>query len=275
MEFLKMHGLGNDFVIIDEINKPYLVEKNLPELGRKICDRRFGIGADGLVLLLPSDKADFKMRIINSDGSEAEMCGNAIRCVARYYMEKYFTSERILAVETLAGIIRPEVLENNLVKVDMGRPILKPQEIPVAVDAEPVNIPLEVLDQKFYFTAVSMGNPHAVIFVDSLAKIELEKYGPLIETNHLFPRKTNVEFVEVVSPEKAKVLVWERGAGATLACGTGACAVTVAGRILGKFREKVEVVLPGGSLFIEWQFGESVFMTGPAELVFKGEYYLK
>ncbi|WP_028052915.1 diaminopimelate epimerase [Carboxydothermus ferrireducens] len=274
MEFLKMHGLGNDFVVIDEIKNQNLVNKNLSDLAKKICDRRFGIGADGLVLLLPSEKADFKMRIINSDGSEAEMCGNAIRCVARYYVEKYNPAKKQLEVETLAGIIKPEVLENNMVRVDMGRPILKPQEIPVAVEEEPVNIPLEVLGQKFYFTAVSMGNPHAVIFVDSLAKIELEKYGPLIETHPLFPRKTNVEFVEILSPAKVKVFVWERGAGATLACGTGASAVVVAGRILGHLQEDVEVVLPGGSLFINWVFGESVYMTGPAEIVFKGEYFL-
>lgn len=269
-----MHGLGNDFVVVDEITNPSLANQSLPELGRKICDRRFGIGADGLVLLLPSSKADFRMRIINSDGSEAEMCGNAIRCVARYYVEKYKPTKRSLAVETLAGIIKPEVLENNLVRVDMGRPILKPQEIPVAVEEEPVNIPIEVLGQKFYFTAVSMGNPHAVIFVDSLAKIELEKIGPAIETHPLFPRKTNVEFVEIENSKKVKVLVWERGAGATLACGTGASAVVVAGRILGHLTEAVEVILPGGSLFINWNFGESVYMTGPAEIVFRGEYYL-
>lgn len=246
-------------------------------LAPKMCDRRFGIGADGLVLLLDSGVADVRMRIINSDGSEAEMCGNAIRCVAKYLYEHGIVRKDEIKVETLAGIIVPQIIQKNgrveAVRVDMGAPRLERQEIPMlGTPGQVVNEPLQVNGQTFKITAVSMGNPHCVIFVPDLSVIPLNQIGPQIETHPAFPRKTNVEFVQVLSPTEVRMMVWERGAGPTMACGTGACAVATAGVLNGLTARSVTVHLPGGSLHIEWADNGRLYMTGPAEEVFNGEY---
>ncbi|CCO07196.1 diaminopimelate epimerase [Desulforamulus hydrothermalis] len=276
MFFTKVHGLGNDFILINAGTGEGLPD-DCSTLAREMCDRRFGIGADGLVLLLDSEVADVRMKIINSDGSEAEMCGNAIRCVAKYLYEHGIVRKDEIKVETLAGIMVPQIIHNNgevsAVRVDMGVPRLARADIPMLGPVgQVINEPLEVAGQTFNVTAVSMGNPHCVIFVPDVAAVPLSEIGPLLETHPSFPRKTNVEFVQTVSPGEVRMVVWERGAGPTLACGTGACAVAVAGVLNGYTEKKVTVHLPGGSLFIEWADNGRVFMTGPAEEVFNGEY---
>ncbi len=276
MEFSKWHGLGNDFVVVDA-RKDGLPD-DAPALARAVCDRHFGIGADGLVFILQTAEADIEMRIFNSDGSEAEMCGNAIRCVARYVYDEGTVGGTVVRVKTLAGIMVPQViLEDGAVtkvRVDMGVPRLDRTEIPML--GEPgrvVNEPLTVNGRSFNITVVSMGNPHCVVFVPDLEEVDLLQVGPIIEKHHLFPRKTNVEFVEVLSPDAVRVKVWERGAGQTMACGTGACAVAVAGVLNGLTRRSVCVELPGGSLDIAWEEDGHVYMTGPAVKVFEGRYF--
>jgi diaminopimelate epimerase len=262
MKFVKMHGAGNDFIIIDGRTEK-LDGINFSELAIKLCDRNFGIGADGILLVLPSEKADMKMRVINSDGSEAEMCGNGIRCFTKYLYETTEKKKEILSVETLAGIILPSIIEYKgktaLVEVDMGTP----KDIKQAT--------VEVKSGKFAATLVSMGNPHCVIFVDDLNDIKLDVTGPEIETNKMFPKKTNVEFVQVISDGEIKVKVWERGAGETLACGTGACASVVAAVKVKGMQRDLMVQLPGGELDIEWQADDHIVMRGPAESVFEGK----
>ncbi len=276
MLFTKVHGLGNDFILVNAgIGERF--PDDYATLAKETCDRKFGIGADGLVLLLDSGVADVRMRIMNSDGTEAEMCGNAIRCVAQYLYEHNIVRKEQIKVETLAGIIVPQViLQNGMVeaiKVNMGEPRLQRAEIPMVGEAgQVVNDILEVDDQKFYITAVSMGNPHCVIFVEDIDSIPLHRIGPRIEHHPAFPKKTNVEFVQVLNPQEVRMVVWERGAGPTLACGTGACAVAVAGILNGLTEKKVTVHLPGGSLEIEWDDNGKVYMTGPAKEVFHGEY---
>lgn len=278
MEFLKMHGLGNDFVFIDHFLSqpaPGQAEGDYPELARKLCHRQFGIGGDGMIAVLPSDKADARMRIFNLDGSEPEMCGNGIRCFARYVFDQGYVKKNPLTVETLAGILTLELkLEEDKVtgiRVDMGEPILKPELIPVMAEVEPVvKAKLEAEGQEFEYTAVSMGNPHCVIFVEDYEALDFERLGPAIEKHPLFPRKTNVEFIRIDSREELTMKVWERGAGPTLACGTGACASAVAAILNGKSERKVTVHLPGGDLLIEWGEDNRVYMTGPAAYVFKG-----
>ncbi|SFR05594.1 diaminopimelate epimerase [Desulfoscipio geothermicus] len=276
MRFTKVHGLGNDFILVDAA-----VEKELPEdpagLAVQVCDRHFGIGADGLVLIKPGDKADIAMRIINSDGSEAEMCGNAIRCVARYAYERGLVNKTVLQVETAAGIMVPElVMENGKVKavrVDMGEPRLERGEIPMTGPAgRVVNEPLQAGEDSFHVTAVSMGNPHCVIFVPDASSVALNTLGPRLEMHPAFPRKTNVEFVQVLNDKELRMRVWERGAGPTMACGTGACASAVAAALNGHTGRKVRVHLRAGALDIEWAEDNHVYMTGPAEEVFTGEY---
>lgn len=275
MRFTKMHGLGNDFIMIDCFEKTV----DQPEaLSIKICDRRFGVGGDGLVLILPSDKADFKMRIFNPDGTEPEMCGNAIRCFAKYVYEKGLTQKTEFTVETLAGILKPKIeLVNQFVDnitVNMGPPRLKPEEIPFEgkdIKDKVVNYPLDVDGKIYNITCVSMGNPHCVIFVKNLDGINIEELGKKIEHHKYFPRKTNVEFIEVIDKGRIKLKVWERGAGATLACGTGACASVVAGVLNDITNAQVNVELPGGKLFIQWK-SDAVYMSGPALEVFKGEF---
>ncbi|MEW5762172.1 MAG: diaminopimelate epimerase [Bacillota bacterium] len=274
MRFVKMHGLGNDFVVLDGWREP------LPEapgtLARRICDRHFGVGADGLVLIGPSRQADVGMRIFNPDGSEAEMCGNAIRCVARYVHERaYVTGDRI-RVETPAGVMEPRLVLRGgrvaAVRVDMGKPRLERGEIPMeGPPGRVVEEPLEVAGSTLRLTAVSMGNPHAVLFVDDVQEIDLLALGPALENHPVFPRRTNVEFVQVLGPRAVRVRVWERGAGATLACGTGACAAVVAGVITGRTAREVTVHLPGGDLEVAWAADGQVYLTGPAEEVFEGK----
>ena len=276
MLFTKVHGLGNDFILVNAG-----IAERFPDdyatLAKEMCDRKFGIGADGLVLLLDSGVADVRMRIINSDGSEAEMCGNAIRCVAKYLYEHNIVRKEEIKVETLAGIIVPQVMQRNgvveAIKVDMGEPRLQREEIPMLGETgRVINDPLEVAGQNFYITAVSMGNPHCIIFVEDLAAVPLELIGPRIEQHVAFPKKTNVEFVQVLNPQEVRMLVWERGAGPTMACGTGACAVAVAGVLNGLTEKQVTVHLPGGPLQIEWADNGKLYMTGPAVEVFQGEY---
>lgn len=261
MRFAKMHGAGNDFVIINTFTQS--ISEDYSKLAVRLCDRNFGIGADGLILVLPSEKNDIKMRIFNPDGSEPEMCGNGIRCFACFVYEEKVVQKAKIEVETLAGTIIPEIiLEDGLftgVKVDMGVPeySLPRKEIFGGMD--------------FEITNISMGNPHCVIFVDDLCKVDVSKWGQLIEKDSIFPNKTNVEFVQVIDENTMKMKVWERGAGITLACGTGACATLVAGVINKKTNNKVKIILSGGTLEIEWPEEKNIYMTGPAELVFWGE----
>ncbi|WP_334110569.1 diaminopimelate epimerase [Thermodesulfitimonas autotrophica] len=273
LRFLKMHGLGNDFVVV----KADSVPEQPDTLARVVCDRHFGVGADGLVFILPSEKADLRMRIFNPDGSEAEMCGNAIRCVAKYAYESGMVRKTALRVETGAGILMPRLhLAGErvaTVEVDMGEPVLERGAIPM--DGPPgcvINELLTVAGESFRVTAVSFGNPHCVIFVSDVAAVDLAALGPKIEHHPAFPRRTNVEFVQVLDPERIRVRVWERGAGATLACGTGACAAAVAGALNGLTGRQVRVGLPGGELFIRWAADNHVYMTGPAAAVFAGEW---
>ncbi|XID95227.1 diaminopimelate epimerase [Paenibacillaceae bacterium WGS1546] len=275
MEFTKMHGLGNDFIVVAG-------EKILPddasELAVRLCNRYFGIGADGLVYVLPSDKADFRMRIINSDGSEAEQCGNAIRCVAKYVYDNGLTDKTEITIETLGAGVQPVRLtpvdgKAALVTVDMGEPILNGLDVPTTIDANPViGHGVEVDGREFKFTAVSMGNPHCVIYVDDAAGFDLAIWGPKLEKHPLFPRKINVEFATVRSRDRVDMRVWERGAGPTLACGTGACATLVSSVLNGLTDRQATISLAGGDLSIEWKENDNrIYMTGPAAFVYKGK----
>lgn len=274
MKFTKMHGLGNDYIYVNCFKEKI---ENPSEIALKISDRHFGIGSDGLVMILPSDIADFRMRMFNSDGSESEMCGNAIRCVGKFVYDKGLTKKEVVNVETLAGI---KVLELKIfdgivesVRVDMGEPELIPSKIPVDSQMEKfISESIQILDKEFKVTAVSMGNPHAVSFIDEVDKFELQKYGSKMETHKLFPRKVNAEFVKVRDKTTLQMRVWERGAGETLACGTGACAVLVAAVLNGLSERKATIKLLGGDLMIEWnEANNRVYKTGPATFVFEGE----
>ncbi|RMG73282.1 MAG: diaminopimelate epimerase [Nitrospirae bacterium] len=282
VNFTKMHGLGNDFVLIDSINQNWLNntdEKWLSRVATFLCNRRFGIGADQLLLLLPSDRADFRMRIFNADGSEVEMCGNGIRCFARYIWDRGLSQKSPLEVETLAGIIKPE-RRNSHVRVDMGEPEFRPERIPLYVDqldkdrltpdGRVINYPLEVEDQQFHLSCLSMGNPHCVIVVNDVKSFPVSYFGPILENHQLFPNRTNVEFIEVISRDEIKMRVWERGAGETMACGTGASASAVVTALRGLTNREVTVHLLGGDLFIQWAEDNHVYMTGPATAVFEG-----
>ena len=273
IKFTKMHGLGNDYVYID-VTKENL--ENPSELSKYISDRHFGVGSDGLILICPSDKADFRMRMFNSDGSEAEMCGNGIRCVGKFVYDKKLTDKTLVTIETKAGIktLKLNVKDEKVdtVRVDMGTPILESEKIPVITDEKIAqNLRLNALDISFDFTCVSMGNPHAVTVVDNLSDFDVKKYGSILEVNEAFPNKTNVEFVEIKDPENIKMRVWERGTGETLACGTGACASVVACNLNGLTKRSVNVELLGGNLNIELGEDNHVYMTGPAVTVFEGE----
>lgn len=275
-KFTKWHGLGNDFVIVNGFTEKIT---NYSDAAIKVCDRHLGIGADGLVLILPSETADFEMRIFNSDGSEAEMCGNVTRCVARHVYECGLTSKTKITIETKAGIIVPELIIENgkikTIKVDMGEPRLKRQDIPTAglPNESLVNLPLYISNNTYNITCVSMGNPHCVIFVDNINDIDLSSIGPQIEKHELFPRKTNVEFAQVKNEQHIRMRVWERGAGITMACGTGACATLVAAVLNNKADRKATIELDGGELIVEWNKADNhVYMSGPATEVFRGEY---
>lgn len=274
MKFVKMHGIGNDFIFVDGFKEK--LPDNLRETSLKLCDRHFGIGADGLVFVLPSDQADIRMMIYNSDGSEAEMCGNAIRCFAKFAYEQGYVDKQEFRVETLAGIMVPRlVIADGIIQavtVDIGEPSLERNTVPMlGPEGMVINEPLEVLDTTLNVTSILMGVPHTVVFVDNAAEFDLYKYGPAMEIHPAYPRKTNVSFVEIVSPEEIKYRVWERGAGPTLACGTGACAALVAAVLNKKTGRKAKIHLPGGDLIIEWAENNHVYMTGPATLSFSGE----
>lgn len=282
IKITKMQGLGNDFVILDysEFEKTNLY---MPELAKKLCDRNFGIGADGMIIpkLNPEDKsADIGWYFYNSDGSIAQMCGNGIRCFAKYIYDKKLVNKKEIMVETLAGIITPEIQEDGTVKVNMSNPILEPEKIPFKGDHN-LNYELKINDRNFKINAVSMGNPHCIIFTDGREDLlEMAKiYGPKLEKHQLFPEKTNVEFIKIISRNEIDLRVFERGCGITLACGTGACASVVAGILNNLTDSKVKVNLLGGALTIEWQGSsqnskQDVFMTGPAEYSFFAEYIL-
>ena len=278
IDFVKMHGLGNDFILIDCLNKPLGDSSFLSYLAKKLCDRNFGTGSDGLILILPSSNTDLKMRIFNSDGSEAQMCGNGIRCFAKYAYENKLVSKNKFTVETLAGIITPELIfkdkEISGIKVDMDIPKLKRREIPMEGKNDPTVVDETLkIDSKYVFkiTCVSMGNPHCIIFVNNVQSIPVDEIGPKIENHPLFPEKTNVEFIQVLNKQEINFRVWERGVGETLACGTGACAALVAAVLNKKTDREVIIHLPGGDLDIQWADDGHVYMTGPAELVFRGE----
>ena len=274
MNFTKMHGCGNDYVYVNLFEEKV---ENPAEVSIKVSDRHFGIGSDGLITIGPSDKADFRMHIYNADGSEAEMCGNGIRCVAKYVYDHHLTDKTEIAVETGAGILTlilfPKDGKVEQVRVDMGEPILTPAEIPVVADGDKViDEPIEVGGKTWNMTCVSMGNPHAVVFVDDTANFPLETYGPLFENHERFPKRTNTEFVQIISRTEANMRVWERGSAETWACGTGTCACVMACILNGKTEDKVLVHLRGGDLTIEYdRESNHVFMTGPATEVFEGE----
>lgn len=277
MKFTKMHGCGNDYIYING----FQVKVDDPaQLSIKMSNRHFGVGSDGIVLILPSDVADFRMRMFNSDGSEAEMCGNAIRCVGKYVYDNKMTDKTSITIETLAGI---KILDMTVVdekvtyaKVDMGEPILKAEDIPVISDKFPViGEEIDVNGKTFEFTCVSMGNPHAITYVDDTDTFEVEKIGKLVEIDEKFPKKVNVEFAQIIDNETIKMRVWERGSGETLACGTGACATLVASVLNNLTDRKAVVKLIGGDLLIEWdKESNHIYMSGEAVTTFEGEWLL-
>ncbi|KAL6784675.1 DAE1 [Auxenochlorella protothecoides x Auxenochlorella symbiontica] len=282
LRFAKYQGLGNDFILVD--NRHSATPLVTPSQAAKACDRHFGVGADGVIFALPpqAPDSDYAMRIYNSDGSEPEMCGNGIRCLARFVAELDADAPRRYRVDTLAGLIQPELLPEGRVRVDMGEPILEANAIPTTLrpttpEGAVVKQCLTVDGKEWFFTCVSMGNPHAITFgyqdgtLIQTDNIDLQRVGPLFEHNPVFPARTNTEFVEILSPSHVRMLVWERGAGITLACGTGACATVVAGVLEGRLDRSCRVDLPGGPLEIEWRQADNrIYMTGPAELVFEG-----
>lgn len=267
LQFVKMHGLGNDMILLDSRASGLVPTA---EQVRRLADRRRGIGADQVLILLSSEIGDFRMKILNADGGEVEMCGNGIRCLAKYLRDQGLTDKRKLAIETPAGIIRPE-FAGEMIRVDMGEPVFEAARIPVQGEGKLRDVTINVDDEQFKMSAVSMGNPHCVIRVEEAAAVPLEDLGPRLEHHPWFPRRTNVEFVQVLDRSRLMVRVWERGAGMTPACGTGACAAAVAMMDLGVADRQVTVSLPGGDLTICWDPQTNhVFMTGPAETVFHG-----
>jgi diaminopimelate epimerase len=278
MKFTKMQGAGNDYVYVNCFEERV---DNPADVARTVSNRNFGIGSDGLILIMPSTVADVRMRMFNSDGSESEMCGNGIRCVAKYAYDHGIVAKKEITAETGAGILTLQLFTNshNLVekvRVNMGEPRLTRTEIPMTGDGvlRVIDEPLNILHSTFRITCVSMGNPHCVIFVDDVEKFPVDKYGPLIENHELFPRRTNVEFVQIISRSEVRQRTWERGAGETLACGTGASAVTVAGVLNGLTERSIVNHLSGGDLEMEWPDNGPVYMTGPAVEVFSGEIHV-
>ncbi|MDA8188925.1 MAG: diaminopimelate epimerase [Dehalococcoidales bacterium] len=279
--FTKMHGIGNDFVMVNALEAARWTGVDWQDLARKVCDRHFGIGSDGLIVILPSSLADYRMRMLNPDGSEAQMCGNGIRCFARHVYDLGLTTSAELAIETLAGVkvVRLNVEDGKVasVRVNMGAPILEAARIPARIDAPTVkDYPLTVGEKTYLVSCVSMGNPHAIAFIDEseVDALHLPAIGPLFEHHPMFPERTNTEFCVVLDRRSVRMRVWERGAGETLACGTGACASAVAAILHNFVEAEVDLILDGGRLRIEWQGdGQPVYMTGPAEYVCDGEYY--
>ena len=275
IKIVKMHGCGNDFVFMDydEFIKTNMTISNL---AKKLCDRHFGVGADGLIIPFPyeGDDADIAWNYYNSDGTTAQMCGNGMRCFARYVHDKGLVKGKTFKVKTLAGIIQPEILDDGNIKVNMGKPVLTDWLIPFQGEKK-----ISVQDKDFDIFPVSMGNPHCVIFTDEDTMYMAKKYGPDIEVHPNFPEKTNTEFARVISPSDVEMSVYERGCGITLACGTGSCATVVAGVLNNLTENKVKVNLPGGSVFVEWQGSESdidhnVYLIGPAEYTFYADFML-
>ncbi len=277
MKFTKMHGIGNDYVYVDCLKETV---DQPSELAKKVSDRHFGIGSDGLILIKASDAADFKMDMYNADGSRGEMCGNGIRCVAKYVYDKGLTDKTQISIETAGGIKYLDLTVSDgkalLVKVDMGAPVLTAEKIPVTADTdEVVGQPLGVGGKEYTVTCVSMGNPHCVVILDEdVRKLDLEKTGPLFENHERFPNRINTEFINVLDERTIRMRVWERGSGETLACGTGACAAAVAAMLNGRTKDEVTVKLLGGDLQIRWDRAQNtVYMTGAAETVYEGEIF--
>ncbi len=280
IKFTKMEGLGNDYVYIDCTQMEESQIKDIAYLAKILSNRHFGIGSDGLILICRSNTEDFKMKMFNQDGTEAEMCGNGIRCVGKFVYDKGLTNKTNLRIETLAGVKKLELHIKNAkvdtVTVDMGKPLLSAKDIPVISDEEVVkNLKIKAIDKEFIFTCVSMGNPHAITVVDNVDNFDVEKYGSVLEVDKHFPKKANIEFIEIVDRNTVKMRVWERGSGETLACGTGASAVCVACTLNNLVNEKedIRVKLLGGELTIKWN--ENVYMTGKARTVFEGQYLLE
>ncbi|MGI2335346.1 MAG: diaminopimelate epimerase [Dehalogenimonas sp.] len=280
MDFTKVQSVGNDFVLIEEPKN----QSSWSALARKICHRNFGIGGDGLLVLLPSEKADFRMRIFNSDGSEAEACGNGLRCMVNYVHQKRLHNSEQMEIETAAGIRKAEILPESdgpKITIGMGRPVFEIKDIPVTLEDEKGEVicsmrtgyPLDVRDMTFNLSFVSMGNPHAIQFINTpVDEFTLGDYGPIVENDTIFPQHTNFEIARVIQPDQIEMRVWERGVGETLACGSGACAVAVASWILGYTGNSVGINLPGGYLNAEWDGRGEVFLTGKAEIVFSGKW---
>jgi diaminopimelate epimerase len=276
MRFTKMHGAGNDYIYLDCFQGP--MPHDPAGLSRAISDRHFGVGSDGLILICPSDKADGRMRMLNADGSEAEMCGNGVRCVAKYLYDHGLVRKPTLTVETGRGILTLDLEisggQVRHVRVDMGEPILEGSRIPTRLSGSPpLNVALTQGDQTLTVTCVSMGNPHCITFVDAITDALVLGLGPQVERNPAFPNRTNVEFVRVNRPDDITLRVWERGSGETLACGTGACATAVAGVLTGRTQRRIVAHLPGGDLQMYWSEKDNhVYLTGPAVEVFSGEW---
>jgi diaminopimelate epimerase len=276
MRFTKMHGLGNDYVYVNTFDQKAPTDP--PRLAIAMGDRHFGIGADGLILIGPSERADARMRMFNADGSESEMCGNGVRCVAKYVHDHGIARKNRVTIETGRGILtldlEIEAGKARRIRVDMGAPILQGSDIPTRLPGDPpIDSPVTVEGRELAVTALSMGNPHAVVYVDDVARFTVEAVGRALEHHPAFPRRVNAHFVEVVGPAEVRMRTWERGSGITLACGTGACAVCVAGVLTGRTGRKLLAHLPGGDLVLEWPGDEQpVFMTGPATEVFSGEW---
>ena len=275
MKFTKMHGIGNDYVYIncfeETVNDPN-------KLAIEMSNRHFGIGSDGLILIKPGEKAPFRMDMFNADGSWSEMCGNGLRCVAKYVYDKRMINNEVFDIETGAGVLKVTIFPNNnmaeLIEINMGKPILEPHNIPIKEYSNKViNETITILDRKFRFTAVSMGNPHCIIFLDEdIMDFQVHKYGPIIENHPLFPKRVNVEFVNVISPKEVIQRTWERGSGETLACGTGASAVQVAGVLNNITDKQILIHLKGGDLHLRWDKDDNIYLKGPAEFVFEGEW---
>ena len=274
MKFTKMHGCGNDYVYVNCFEETV---KNPEEAAKIVSDRHYGVGSDGLILICPSDKADFRMAMYNLDGSEGKMCGNGVRCIAKYVYDHHLTDKTRISLETLGGIKYLDLnIKNGKVEtvvVDMGEPVLTPEDIPVAVSGDQaVNVPLEVDGKVWYMTCISMCNPHAVFFVDNTKDLDLEKIGPTFEKHPIFPEQVNTEFVHVIDRHTVDMRVWERGSGETLACGTGACATAMACILNHMTDDEVLIHLLGGDLLIRYDRETNhIFMTGPAAEVFSGE----
>ena len=278
MKFTKMHGIGNDYIYVNGFKETVM---NPSEAAKRLSDRHFGVGGDGLILIQPSEKADFKMEMYNSDGSLGAMCGNGIRCVGKYVYDYGLTDQTRVSVETKSGIkfldLTAKQGKVSQVEVDMGEPVLKPESVPVSLEGDSViDREFTLGEKKYRITCVSMGNPHCVVPVENVQELEIEKMGPLFEHHSLFPDRVNTEFIRVLDRENVQMRVWERGSGETLACGTGACAVAVACVLNGWTQEQITVHLLGGELKIRWDREKNrVFMTGPAQTVFEGEIDLE